>query len=448
MKTKLFIVLLVFWACLLSAQMPSLSSAVPISVSVTGFVPFPGTYSLAVTSRLSDALQASKVVLPEVSNPLLLTPSQKKAFEQDSLFTQSQGLRKIKLKRGSSTTEYDLLRFMLLGELEHNPLLKDGDLVWIPTMGSFVSVSGSVNLPSDIQFVPGDDLGLILQLAQGLTPDADKKQVLIYRPQTQGKDFDVIKQDISSFPSLEAVKFPLQAKDRIIVGRDSSSPLAKKIKVEGAVNIPGEFWIGENTHLWDVLQLCGGPTSKGDLKNAVLINGPYSEKLNPDLERLKLFSITQMTPLEYNYLRNAMRQIRGKYSLDLQDTWTSAGQSSNPLLQDGDYIFVPEAFEMVAVSGQVQRPGLVPWVEGKDHQYYIDACGGYANNRRMGGIRIIRDNSGNWVKPGKKVKLHPGDMVFVPEKTDRDFWADVKDVALLATQLMTILMSIRVLIIQ
>ena len=446
MKTKLFAIIFLACSVFLGAQLSPLGSVLPINVSVTGFVPNPGSYTLAITARLSDAIQATKETLPEVSDPLLLTIAQKKAIEEDSLYTHHQGLRKIKLTRDGKTAEYDLLRFMILGELDHNPLLKDGDLVWVPAKEHFVSVSGSVNLPSDIQYVAGDDLGLILRLAQGLRPDADKARVMVYRSKRDAKDFDVDVQDISLYADLESIKYPLQAMDKIIVARDASSPLAHKVKVEGAVNIPGEYWIGENTRLYDVLQQCGGATHKGDLANAVFINGPYSEKLSPDMERLNLFSITQMSPLEYSYLRNAMRQLKGKYSLDLQDTWDSAGQSSNPLLQDGDYVFVPEAFDFVAVSGQVHKPGLVPWVKGKDYKYYVDACGGYANNHNIRGVRIIRDNSGNWVKPAKNIQLRPGDMVFVPDKTDRDFWADLKDVALLATQIMTIVMSIRVLV--
>lgn len=448
MKTKLVTLLFLLTAVLLGAQFTSLVSTpvVPISVSVTGFVPNPGSYSLPITARLSDAINATKLTLPDVEDQLSLTTTQKKVVEQDSLYTNQQGLRKVRLTRGNASQEYDLLRFMYLGEPEHNPLLKDGDLIWIPAKESFVSVSGCVNLPSDIQFVEGDDLGLVLRLAQGLTPDADRTQVLIYRAKSGAKDFEVFRQDISSHADLELVSYPLQPRDRVIVGRDANSPLARKVKVEGAVNIPGEFWIGENTRLYDVLKQCGGPANKGDLSNAVLINGPYSEKLNPEIERLKIHGNTQMTPIEYSYLRNSLRQIKGKYSLDLKDTWESEGESSNPILQDGDYIFVPETFDFIAVSGQVVNPGLVPWVEGESHKYYIEACGGYTNNRIAGGVRIIRDNHGNWVKPSKKLQLRPGDMVYVPEKSDRDRWTDIKDVALLATQILSVVMSIRVLV--
>lgn len=443
MKIKLLLPLFLLLGVSLTAQLPQATAMIPISVSVTGFVPHPGTYQLTVFSRLSDAVKASRGELPQISDPLTMSPLQQKAVEEDSLYANFQGLRQLRLTRQGKSQVYDLLRFLRLGELEQNPLLKDGDLIWVPTLEQSVSVMGSVYLPGEYQFVPGDKLGDLLRLCQGFTPEANLKRILIYRYQPNGVDFDILSQDISAVASLSDMGFALMPRDRIIVGQDSEARRGWKVKVEGAVKTPGEFLIGDKSTLWDILQLCGGVNSRGDLGNAVLINGPYSAKLFPDLERLKAFSMGQMSPVEYSYLRSSLRQLRGKYSISLQECWDSSGQSSNPVLQDGDYIFVPEQFDMIAVSGQVRNPGLVPWVEGKDWKYYVEACGGYTNNRKVGGVRIIRDHSGNWVKPSKKLALRPGDMVFVAESTDRDLWADIKDVALLASQIVTIFLSIR-----
>jgi len=81
-------------------------------------------------------------------------------------------------------------------------------------------------------------------------------------------------------------------------------------------------------------------------------------------------------------------------------------------------------------------------VEGANWKYYIEAAGGYTNNRRYNGVRIIRAASGNWVKPSKNLPINPGDMVFVAEQTDRDIWTDIKDVVSLASQVVTIFIGI------
>lgn len=446
MKIKLLLPLILLLAVSLSAQLPQATVMIPISVSVTGFVARPGVYQLTVFSRLSDAVRISRGDLPQITDPLTITPMQQRALEEDSLYTHFQGLRQVRLTRQGKSENYDLLKFLRLGELDQNPLLKDGDLVWVPSLDKSVSVSGSVYIPGEYQFVPGDRLGLLLSLCQGFTPEADVKRVLIYRYKPNGVDFELLSQDLSALARPADASFALQDRDRVVVARDSENRRGWKVTVEGAVKTQGEFVIGENTTLWDILQLCGGPASRGDLGNAILINGPYSEKLFPDLERLKEFSLNQMTPLEYNFMRGNLRQLKGRYNLNLKECWDSQGQSSNPLMRNGDYIYVPELLDMIAVSGQVRNPGLVPYEQGKDWKYYIDACGGYTNNRKLSGVRIIRDHSGNWVKPTKKVALRPGDMIFVAEQTDRDIWVDIKDVALLASQILTIFISLRAII--
>ncbi len=89
------------------------------------------------------------------------------------------------------------------------------------------------------------------------------------------------------------------------------------------------------------------------------------------LEMLMQRSMSDMTPLEYSYLRSGLLQLKGKYSFDAGRFAATSGQEANPLLHEGDHLFIPEKMEMVWVSGQVRHPGLVPWVEGKDWDYYI-----------------------------------------------------------------------------
>ena len=100
---------------------------------------------------------------------------------------------------------------------------------------------------------------------------------------------------------------------------------------------------------------------------------------------------------------------------------------------------------MVEVSGQVANPGLIPWMEGQNYEYYIQQAGGYTNNKRWKGTRVISATSGNWIKPNKKLALNPGDTVFVAEKDTYDVWSRFKDIMLVATQVITIFLGVRTL---
>ena len=48
--------------------------------------------------------------------------------------------------------------------------------------------------------------------------------------------------------------------------------------------------------------------------------------------------------------------------------------------------------------------GIEIWVEGNDVKYYIDKAGGYSWNARTAKLRLIKANTGTWIKPRKKSK--------------------------------------------
>ena len=107
-------------------------------------------------------------------------------------------------------------------------------------------------------------------------------------------------------------------------------------------------------------------------------------------------------------------------------------------MRDNDEINIPVQAKTIRVSGQVLSPGLINWEPGKDFQYYIEKSGGYSYNARKSKIRIIRAATGTWLKPDKKTIINVGDTIFVPEKTERDYWVIYKDILLVFTQMITI----------
>jgi protein involved in polysaccharide export with SLBB domain len=129
--------------------------------------------------------------------------------------------------------------------------------------------------------------------------------------------------------------------------------------------------------------------------------------------------------------------------MDISKCWTSEGRDANLVLRNGDELYVPEILNGVWVAGQVRNPGLVTWDKDMKWKDYIVSSGGFANNRKAQGIRIIRVNSGNWIKPTDKITINPGDIIFVPDKEERYTWDYVKDALLVASQLLTIFVVIK-----
>ncbi|HPS39626.1 MAG TPA: SLBB domain-containing protein [Candidatus Cloacimonadota bacterium] len=450
MKTRSLLVLLLLLTVFLSAvEIPKVEPGVSyISISVTGYVTRPGSYQLLPTHRLSDALDAAMLAEIPATSVMLTGRPERNPWEAvaDSILTDVRALRSIKLIRAGKTTVYDLQRFYVNGELDQNPLLRDGDVINVPTIARIVSIQGMVYKPGEYEFKPGDTLQNLLELARGLKQGADLSKLVIYRYSGDMQDFQVITLDLSKYPADPSVaQIALSEGDRIMIPENSQYRRKWNVTVSGQVNSPGEYLIDGKTTVYDILTQAGGLTQKGDAATAIYLSKTYNESYDQDFLRLKDLYMNQMTPLEYNYMRSRIRQIKGKYSVDIARIIESKGTEGNVTLRDGDIIYVPEKMDMIWVSGQVVKPGMLEIVAGKDWKYYIAKAGGFTNNRRSAGIRIIRHSSGNWVKPTKDLVLKPGDIIFVPEKTDREFWTDVKDIFLLATQVITIVIGVRAL---
>ncbi|MDD2228897.1 MAG: SLBB domain-containing protein [Candidatus Cloacimonetes bacterium] len=455
MRIKLAIILILAASLLFAVEY--LPPAAPtISVSITGFVTAPGVYQMLPVNRLTDVislcggvptfsknelLDAQLPTNPPVPNSLLENQKPKVIVEPD--FRPMLGIRTVQLIRGGNKQTYDTLRFFRLGDESQNPFLKDGDIVHVPSVKDYVSIKGGVSLPGELQFLPGDKLEDIIKFANGTRYDADLSAVQIYRFEPNKIDFEVISLNLIDNPSLYG--FELQVGDNCFVPQIAEVSNKLKVKIYGQVKNPGEYLITKSTTLANLIKQAGGINSRADLANLVYYNCNKAEQPNQYLEQLMGGTIADMTPIENAYLRTNLQQIKGKYSFDAQTFAQTNGEDENPVLRNGDCVFIPERLDMVWVSGQVRNPGLIPWIEGKNWDYYIKAAGGYTNNRKLTKGRIIRGDNGNWVKPKKDIFIYAGDTVFVPSQTDRSLWTDAKEGIVLVSSLITIIVGIRAL---
>lgn len=455
MKTKLLCLLL--WSllfCLAALEIPQISTAPQISVSITGYVKNPGTYYMHPSDRLSNlmekAMQDTKAIIsperelpvePDLHQLLNPIPSLRQPEIKSQNYDKYQSLRQIILKRGQSEEIYDLLRFYRLGELTENPMLKDGDIFHVGIVENYISIDGAVALPGEIEYCEEDTLEELLRLAQGTLPEANLSSIMIMR-YDEDNSATQIRINLNAQPRLYFS--PLQPRDRITIPFDARYRSKKTVTLSGEFMSTGDFQVDENATLWDIIQQAGGITENADLANAVLLNKDYNAEPNAEFERLKQHSMHELTPLEYSYMRTIMRQIKGRYSVDFAKLFASEGKEGNRKLNNHDHIYIPEKLDVVWVSGQVRKPGLVAYKPGQNWKYYIEQAGGYSSSNALyRGVRILRSNGGNWVKPANKQVLMPGDIVFVPDKIDRQFWTDVKDIVTVTASAITILISVQ-----
>jgi protein involved in polysaccharide export with SLBB domain len=135
-----------------------------IRIFVLGEARRPGSYTVSGLATMTAALFASGGVKPIGS------------------------LRDIQLKRqGAVVRHMDLYDLLIRGDTGNDAKLLPGDVIFIPPVGATVSVDGEVKRPAIYELRSETDFADLLQLAGGLTPDADSSRAALTRVDEQNR---------------------------------------------------------------------------------------------------------------------------------------------------------------------------------------------------------------------------------------------------------------------
>ncbi|HPR18891.1 MAG TPA: SLBB domain-containing protein, partial [Candidatus Cloacimonadota bacterium] len=335
--------------------------------------------------------------------------------------------------------------YNILDDMNNNPYIQNGDIIYIPSKIGEVEISGAVNKEGIYDYSPGDKLYDIINLALGLNFYADLENVEIFRHNTQSESERIIVDlsDVINNPDSQN-NVALEVGDRIYVRFLPHYDENAQIMIQGEVQYPGFYSIIDaKTTLLELLEMAGGPSDMADLSNSFLQRRSKEDKQDAEFERLKNMLVEDMTEMEYQYFKAKSLELQGKFSIDFQHLWETKNPALNIVLKDKDYIFIARRSNVVQVSGQVKNPGLITYVPGKTFQYYIEKADGYAWNARKGKVQLIKANTGEKLKPGKNDIIEVQDMIFVPEKEAIDYWELAKDAFLVISQVATTILVIQ-----
>jgi protein involved in polysaccharide export with SLBB domain len=420
--------------------------------SVGGRVRQPGTYAMTPIDRVASLVtRAGGFYLPGGTKKTK-TPTPTVAEERDDQTHQNDLLSPVPaystrhvelIHRDGTQQNVDLLLFLRAGRPEGNPYLQDGDFVLVPALNpqsGLLGVYGAVNNQGLFEYLPGDNVGRALLLAGELTPEARRDSVEITRftPDHTGYSTFYISLEDSGNLATE-----LCADDRLYVRPNNLYHPRFQVELRGEVMKPGFYPVSvEGTRLADILKLAGGCTPRAGLREATLTRRFGQELVDPEFERLRLMTRTEMTSLEYQYYKAKNQESAGRVVLDLYRLYLRGDSTQNILLRDQDVLEVPVLSRTVKISGQVTQPGIVDYAPGKDYTWYVEKSGGFSWHANRGKARIIKAISGKWVKPGK-TDIEEGDTIFIPEKSDTDYWKLTKDIVLVLAQAATIYLVIQ-----
>ncbi|MFH1314164.1 MAG: SLBB domain-containing protein [Candidatus Eisenbacteria bacterium] len=346
--------------------------------------------------------------------------------------------RNIIIRRGPDTVPVDLSSYLLLGDNSANPFLRDGDVVYVPPGPGMVYVYGSVYRPRGYEFVEGEVLGSLLDLAGGFRPEALTDEIEIHRFDTE--DPTLSRAILLPVVPGELDRFEMMQGDRVFIRALPGWHEDAKVELRGEVMYPGVYVIEDGlVKLSEVIDMAGGFTEDASLAESRLIRGSYAWSTYPVERELGVIRDMEgsLEGKDGDLLKTMSRELKGAVSVSFEKVFVDDGTGHDPLLFDGDIVDVPRVSDFVRVAGHARNPGLVPLKKGEGHKYYIKQAGGFAPGADKGGTRVIKAVGGQRVRP-RGEDVHPGDIIWIPAKKDRSWWDVTKDVLQMLAQIATI----------
>lgn len=386
-----------------------------IQVNVLGGVKEPGVYDATVLQPASELIARAGGLTGEASRRNILVT-----------------------RRDGATARVDLDLYENAGDVDANPSILDGDVIFVPAATTSIHAWGALALPGEYDFVEGDEVGSLIAVAGGFTRDAFGDTVELRRFVDATTTRSVMLSLLESGGSSRA----LLPGDQLYVRRRADWHEAEWVRVEGEVVHPGTFGINEGVdRVSDVLERTGGPTDRAYLGNARILRAATARERDLEFDRLIEIPVGSMSETEYAYYKTRLREQGQAVSVDFRKL-LAGDESQDALLMHGDVITIPKMPHTVTVSGQVERPGKVAHEPGRRYGHYVDSAGGFSDGARRNRARVIRASTGQWLSARRAGVVEPGDEVWIPEKPESDWWKSVRDVLSFVTSLATVYLVI------
>lgn len=210
--------------------------------------------------------------------------------------------------------------------------------------------------------------------------------------------------------------FILEPYDVVSVRRSPGFRPQKFVEIQGNVAFPGRYvLLNDSERLTDIVERAGGFVGNANPRGAMLIrqrnNAMEKRLLSESMEKLSTMSSVDTLNVEVD--------AEYKIAVDLDYAMAHQGSNADIILQEGDYINIPELVNTVQISGEVMAPNAVVFRPGKTVAYYINAAGGFTDRSRRSRVYVIYQNGKAARNVLNNAKVEPGCTIVVPSKLER-----------------------------
>jgi len=355
-------------------------------------------------------------------------------------------LREIILTRRTSAQKekIDLYALVLQGKPLHT-LLRDGDVILVPPLRHAVAIGGEIRRPGIYEFLPGETMAQLIELAGGLLPSSYRYRVVLERYEANQRltvkeysledenfqrlslrdgDLVIVKQVLplpengiqlighTPYPGLYEYKPGLTLRTFLkqdLFYRDTSRKVALLERREQGKEpqyisfAPEKVFSGEfdlSLKAGDLIRLF-----PADFYKPVRLVGcvnpgfvPYHEglTLREALAKKELCLPPKKLKVEIYREKEGSSPFKLR-TIFLADLLIANRQETNVELLPGDLILIQkispqEVVEKVIVTGQVKRPGTYPLRKGMRLYDLLKEAGGFEERAYPPGIVIFRES--------------------------------------------------------
>ncbi len=332
--------------------------------------------------------------------------------------TERGSLRSIRLLRnGKTVKEMDLYGFFM-GKSEQDVKLESNDVIFIPVVGSLVSVEGEVRRPGIYEVLDSDRLMEAIELAGGVRSSAYLGSIEVRRFEDNDRRV-LLDLDISSPEMRDRNNIPLIDGDVVKI-RALHKITEEVVFLEGAVRYPGEYEFFDGMRISDLVD------HDQMLPHTYLKKAFLTRTLFDNTKRV--FAVDLGTVLESRKIDVRLGGIPAGPDTGLV--------TEDIMLQPRDRLTVFDVErimdeEFVYIDGEVRLPGKYSFADNMTVSDLIFLAGGVKrnaflmeadlarlseNNRAVSEVEIVNLNVILAGPHGEgDIRLEPGDALFVRE---------------------------------
>jgi len=382
-----------------------------ITVYVLGQAYKPGSYTLSALSSVTNALYLS-------GGP-----------------DQNGSLRNIKVRRGSTETNYDLYKLLVKGDSSGDVNLEDGDIVFIPFIENKVQLQGAFKRPHLYEFIEGETVKDAINFAGGFASGSGLS------PRVEYSTINNLKNKREDAVIVQEKDYLTTLKNGDSINASGISGIKTElVEIAGEISRPGAYSINENDTVLDIINRAGGYTRKAYTDGIVFTREQVAlqqkEAFNraaDSLEQTLIDVVTQSTKEINEYslapISSLINKLRteipvGRQVVNFDILSLKKDPYENFDLINGDKIYIPKRPQSINVVGEIRNPSTLQFKPGMSAQQYINQAGGYSKNADSGQTFIILPNGKSYLHKKKffsdSNSLLPGSTIVV-SRNSRSF---------------------------